>query len=120
MDFDAILDKNYVHGVLKFIADNHHKYIYYGNLITRYDTVFNGGNFYALSSSLFRHYCNCHVESPDSFEEDLWFGSVIKECLDAKSQYKNLYYMQNDITKILHKEYFASGVQLKLGRKVNT
>ncbi|OMJ19329.1 hypothetical protein AYI69_g6667 [Smittium culicis] len=119
MDFDAYVDKSYIHGVLKFMADNSDKYIYYGNPILRNGNVFNGGNFYALSGAAFEEYCSCNLLSPDYYTEDQWFGDAVRLCLKEKHPEKPIYYMLNDMDKVLHKEYKDIGVDVKLGRKIN-
>ncbi|OLY82963.1 hypothetical protein AYI68_g2908 [Smittium mucronatum] len=119
MDFDAYIDKNYVYGVLKFISDNSERMIYYGNPILRNGKVFNGGNFYAISGSLFRDYCSCKIHPPKKPNEDEWFGEVLNNCFYSKNYInETLIYMKNDMTKILHKHYTDDGVDIKLGRWV--
>ncbi|OLY79505.1 hypothetical protein AYI68_g6424 [Smittium mucronatum] len=116
MDFDTYLDKSYVYGVIKFVSDNSDRRIYYGNPILRSGRIFNGGNFYAISGSLFRDYCSCDIRHPLHPYEDEWYGEVIKLCFNSKNyKNKNLIYMKNDETKILHKHYNDDGVDLKLG-----
>ncbi|OLY82875.1 hypothetical protein AYI68_g2991 [Smittium mucronatum] len=118
MDFDTYVDKSYLSGVIKFIADNADKNIYYGNPILRHGRVFNGGNFYALSGSLFRDYCSCNIHLPKNYNEDEWFGDVLNRCFYSKNPHgTNLYYMYNDMNKILHKSFTDGGVSITLGNQ---
>ncbi|OLY84855.1 hypothetical protein AYI68_g972 [Smittium mucronatum] len=122
MDFDAYLDKNYVHGVLKFMMDNIDKRIYYGNPYMKHEhmIVFMGGNFYALNAPLMADYCSCKIPDPDMFFEDEWYGHVLTNCTRSIKDGKDheIHYMYNNMDKILHKEYKAQGVHVKLGRNI--
>ncbi|PVV03232.1 hypothetical protein BB560_002301 [Smittium megazygosporum] len=123
MDYDAIIiDKQYFYKVLKFMMDNSDKPMYYGNPFYRYyGGVSMGGNFYAINEKAIEHLCSCEMELSDVFAEDLWFGDVINNCTISKNLegFDRINYIFNDGRKILHKNYNAKGVSLKLGRNIN-
>ncbi|OMJ12724.1 hypothetical protein AYI70_g8942 [Smittium culicis] len=122
MDFDAYLDKKYVRNVLKFMIDNSEKRIYYGNPYMKKENnvVFMGGNFYAFTQTLLNDYCTCKIPNIDMDYEDEWFGNVLSACTKSLDggQKKEIKFMYNDMSKILHREYKGKGVELKLGRLV--
>ncbi|OMJ08430.1 hypothetical protein AYI70_g11557 [Smittium culicis] len=121
MDFDAYLNKDYLHGVIKFISDNNDKRIYYGNsfMSKEYHVVFMGGNFYAVSGLLMQDLCTCGIPLPDMYLEDHWFGVVVANCTTRfKDDKHEVHYMYNNGDMIRHKEYKDDGVLVKLGRHV--
>ncbi|PVU84889.1 hypothetical protein BB560_007232 [Smittium megazygosporum] len=123
MDFDTIvIDKKYLYNVLKFMIDNSDRPIYYGNPFLRdYGGVSMGGNFYALNQKAMEYLCSCKMELSDVFAEDLWFGDVINNCTISKNLegIDRINYLYNDNNKIIHKDYDAKGVSLRLGRNIN-
>ncbi|PVU97031.1 hypothetical protein BB560_005774 [Smittium megazygosporum] len=123
MDYDAIIiDKQYFYKVLKFMMDNSDKPMYYGNPFYRdYGGISMGGNFYALNQKAMEYLCSCKMELSDVLAEDLWFGDVINNCTISKNLegFDRINYIFNDQSKILHKNYNAKGVSLKLGRNIN-
>ncbi|PVV01083.1 hypothetical protein BB560_004514 [Smittium megazygosporum] len=120
MDFDAIINKDYLFGLTKFISDNKEKRIYYGNPFFRKNGVAMGGNFYALSKQLMKDFCSCeHSRSSGALAEDLWFGETLNNCIIQKnfSGTDAILHLFNNQDKILHKVYSSNGVSLSLGRQ---
>ncbi|PVU96978.1 hypothetical protein BB560_005775 [Smittium megazygosporum] len=123
MDCDTIIiDKEYFYKVIKFMADNGDKPMYYGNPLYRdYGGISMGGNFYAINEKAIEHLCSCKMEISDVSAEDLWFGDVMNNCTISKNLQgiNRINYIFNDGRKILHKNYNAKGVSLELGRNIN-
>ncbi|PVU96545.1 hypothetical protein BB561_001105 [Smittium simulii] len=120
MDFDAIINKQYLYKVVKFMADNSDKRMYYGNAFFEPTGIAMGGNFYALTEALLLDYCSCKTPLAYTQAEDLWFGRTINTCVKSKNltEDEQINYIRNDGTKILHKNYVSNGVKLKLGKEV--
>ncbi|PVU93497.1 hypothetical protein BB561_003251 [Smittium simulii] len=120
MDFDAIINKQYLYKVVKFMADNSDKRMYFGNAFFESTGIAMGGNFYALTERLVLDYCSCDTPLDHNNAEDLWFGRTINTCVKSKNltDDEQIYFIRNDGSKIIHKDYVTNGVKLKLGKEV--
>ncbi|PVV05317.1 hypothetical protein BB560_000165 [Smittium megazygosporum] len=120
MDFDVVVNKKYLYSVIKFISDNSHLRIYFGNSSPFRDRegVEMNGQFYAISGALLDEYCNCDIPEAQGNGEDLWFALALHQCITDKypPEERKMLYIENSRDWLKHGGYSDKGVELKLGR----
>ncbi|PVU90338.1 hypothetical protein BB559_004686 [Furculomyces boomerangus] len=121
MDFDVMIDKEYMAKVIRHMVDNSEKRIYFGDPMTyeKDRAVAMNGKIYGMTRKLMSDYCKCGVKRPNTGLEDIWFGFQISDCVKKKFEGKVVYSLLNvDNSKLFHKNYTDKGVRLQLGRFV--
>ncbi|OLY83020.1 hypothetical protein AYI68_g2851 [Smittium mucronatum] len=118
MDFDTYIDKEYMYGATKLMADNSEKNIFFGDIKTTFEIPYMEGYLYGVTGSLFNKYCQQTSFSPIAYGEDLWFANNIYNVTKGTGPRgkNNIHYMLSDKTKIRHKKMVDKGVYLNMGR----
>ncbi|OLY81296.1 hypothetical protein AYI68_g4605 [Smittium mucronatum] len=119
LDFDTLLDKEYIYSVFSFLLENHSRLLYFGSPMSCAggSYVSMNGQFYAISHGILSKYCNCDTSNDWISSEDFWFGHIIHKCT-SRGGILNINSIENykiNGSKIFHKGYNANGVVLSMG-----
>ncbi|OMJ13186.1 hypothetical protein AYI70_g8659 [Smittium culicis] len=119
MNFDTIIDKNYMNGILKLASDNSDKLFFFGAFNSLFNSQYKNGRFYGLTDSLLRLYCSHKNNVPLHFSDDIWFGNVINHIHERLiSTAKNgVTLLSMNKNKIHHTSYIDAGIQFRLDKQ---
>lgn len=121
VDSGSIIDKFYLYQIVKFMADNSDKRIYFGNPVYLDFGAAMTSRFYAMTQSLMDEYCSCEHPLLDVESEDMWFGKTLNNCLKSKN-YKtgnSINLLTCDLKYIEHNTLEHPGVSIKIGSDIN-